>query len=147
MPTPKLGENHNKTTTDKLIRIFIQRPQRPKVGNAKLTSQVTKMNDTDTGHIGWPYTERSCLIAPDIARSIRAWALKEMTEAHLNSYSQRQLMEMHLKRARDILAKVRPERNDPDVQAWSQAKAEEMFADMKRRGSDVPYLMGALNAH
>jgi hypothetical protein len=105
------------------------------------------MNDTDTGHIGWPYTERSCLIAPDTARSTRAWALKEMTEAQLNSYSQRQLMEMHLKRARDLLAKVRPEMNDPDVQAWSQTKAEAMFADMKRRGSDVPDLMGALNAH
>jgi hypothetical protein len=65
------------------------------------------MNDTDTGHIGWPYTERSCLIAPDTARSIRAWALNEMTEAQLNSYSQRQLMEMHLKRTRDILARVR----------------------------------------
>jgi hypothetical protein len=37
--------------------------------------------------------------------------------------------------------------NDPEVKAWSQAKAEEMFADMKRRGSDVPDLMGALNAH
>jgi hypothetical protein len=113
------------------------------------------MTDTGTGHIdgdavripGWPYTERSCLIAPDTARSIRAWALKEMTEAQLNSYSQRQLMEMHLKRARDILAKVRPEMNDPENKAWSQAKAEEMFADMKRRGSDVPDLMGALNAH
>jgi hypothetical protein len=104
------------------------------------------MNDTDTGHIGWPYTERSCLIAPDTARSIRAWALKEMTAAQLNSHSQRQ-MEMHLKRARDILAKVRPEMNDPDDQVWSEAKAEAMFADMKRRGSDVPDLMGALNAH
>jgi hypothetical protein len=56
-------------------------------------------------------------------------------------------MEMHLKRARDILAKEHPEMNDPDVQAWSQAKAEEMFADMKRRGSDVPDLMGVLDAH
>jgi hypothetical protein len=83
------------------------------------------MNDTDSGHIGWPYTERSCLIAPDTARSIRAWALKEMTEAQLNAPSQRQLMEMHLKRARDILAKVRPQMNDPEVKAWSQAKAEE----------------------
>jgi hypothetical protein len=73
------------------------------------------MHDTDTGHIGWPYTERSCLIDPDAARSIRAWALKEMTEAQLNSYSQRQ--------------------------------AEEMCADMERRGSDVPDLMGALDAH
>jgi hypothetical protein len=81
MPTPKLGENHNKTTSDKLIRIFIQRPQRPKVGSPKLPSQVTKMNDTDTGHIGWPYTERSCLIDPDTARSIRAWALRKMTVA------------------------------------------------------------------
>ena len=105
------------------------------------------MNDTDTGHIGWPYTERSCLIAPDTARSIRAWALKEMTEAQLNALSQRQLMEMHLKRARAILAKVRPEMDDADVQAWSQAQAEEMFADMERRGSGVPDLMGALNAH
>jgi hypothetical protein len=105
------------------------------------------MNDTDSGHIGWPYTERSCLIAPDTARSIRAWALQEMTEAQLNSYSQRQLMEMHLKRARDILAKARREMNDPEVMAWSQAKAEAMFADMKRRGSDVPDLMGALNAN
>jgi hypothetical protein len=43
------------------------------------------MNDTDTRHIGWPYTERSCLIAPDTARSIRAWALKEMTEAQFRS--------------------------------------------------------------
>jgi hypothetical protein len=104
------------------------------------------MNDTDANHIGWPYTERSCLTDPDTARSIRAWALKEMTEAQLNALSQRQLMEMHLKRARDILAKVRPEMNDPDVQGSSRAKAEEMFADMKRRGSDVPDLMGALNA-
>jgi hypothetical protein len=105
------------------------------------------MNDADTGHIGWPYTERSCLIGPNTARYIRAWALKEMTEAQLNALSQRQLMEMHLKRASDILAKVRPEMNDPDVQAWSQAKAEEMFADMKRRGSDVPDLLGVLNAN
>jgi hypothetical protein len=105
------------------------------------------MNDADTSHIGWPYTERSFLIGPDTARSIRAWALKEMTEAQLNSYSQRQLMEMHLRRARDILAKARPEMNDPDVQAWPQAKAEVMFADMKRRGSDVPDLMGVLDAH
>jgi hypothetical protein len=105
------------------------------------------MNDTDIGHIGWPYTERSCVIGTDTARSIRAWALKEMTEAQLNALSQRQLMKMHLKRARDILAKVRPEMNDPDVQAWSQAKAKEMFADMERRGSDVPDLMWALNAH
>jgi hypothetical protein len=66
------------------------------------------MNDKDTGHIGWPYTERSCLIGPDTARSIRAWALKEMTEARL-----KQMMEMHLKRARDILVKVRPEMNEP----------------------------------
>jgi hypothetical protein len=45
------------------------------------------------------------------------------------------------------LAKVNPKMNDPEVQVWSQAKAEEMFADMERRGSDVPDLMGALNAH
>ena len=56
-------------------------------------------------------------------------------------------MEMHLKRARDILAKVRPEMNDPDVQTWAQVKADAMFADMKRRGSDVPNLMGVRNAH
>jgi hypothetical protein len=30
------------------------------------------MNDTDIGHIGWPYTERSRLIDPDTARSIPA---------------------------------------------------------------------------
>jgi hypothetical protein len=111
------------------------------------TCYVVHFHISQVGHIGWPYIERSCLIAPDTARSIRAWALKEMTEALLNALSQRQLMEMHLKRARDILAKVRPEMNDPDVQAWSQAKAEAIFADMKRRGSNVPDLMGALNAH
>jgi hypothetical protein len=69
-----------------------------------------------------------------------------MTVAQLHSLSQRQLLGMYLDHLRERLAKVCPQMNDPDVKAWSQAKAEEMFADMERRGSDVPDLMGALNA-
>jgi hypothetical protein len=53
----------------------------------------------------WPYCECSGLIDRDLARSIREWALTgsgscppEMTEAELNSYSQRQLMQMYIQR-------------------------------------------------
>jgi hypothetical protein len=46
----------------------------------------------------WPFCEGSGLISRDLARSIRAWALTEMTEAELNSYSQRQLMQMYIHR-------------------------------------------------
>jgi hypothetical protein len=46
----------------------------------------------------WPYCERSGLIDRDLARSIREWALTEMTEAELRSYSQRQLMQMYIQR-------------------------------------------------
>lgn len=46
----------------------------------------------------WPYCECSGLIDRDLARSIRAWALTEMTDAELNSYSQRQLMQMYIQR-------------------------------------------------
>jgi hypothetical protein len=52
----------------------------------------------------WPYSSRSSLVAPEIAKSIRAWALNggadgsppRMTEKELNSYSQRQLVDMYL---------------------------------------------------
>jgi len=46
----------------------------------------------------WPYSESSGLISRELARSIRAWALTEMTEAQLNNYSQRQLMQMYIER-------------------------------------------------
>jgi len=53
----------------------------------------------------WPYCEGSGLIDRDLARSIREWALTgsascapEMTEAELNNYSQRQLMQMYIQR-------------------------------------------------
>jgi hypothetical protein len=64
-----------------------------------------------------------------------------MTVAQLHSLSQRQLLGMYFDHLREHLVKVRPE-----MQAWSQAKAEEMFADMGRRASDVPDLMGVRNA-
>jgi len=53
---------------------------------------MTKQSDL------WPYCECSGLIDRELARSIRAWALIEMTEAELNSYSQRQLMQMYIQR-------------------------------------------------
>ena len=52
----------------------------------------------------WPYCARSGLIERELARAIRAWALAagpngsppRMTEAELNSHSQRQLVHMYL---------------------------------------------------
>jgi hypothetical protein len=140
MPKQKSGESHNKTTTDKLIHKFIHHDKQAKPDRNEITKCAMKL-------ALWPYSERSCLIDIDTARSIRAWALQKMTVAQLHSLSQRQLLGMYLDHLTERLAKVRPEMNDPDVQAWSQAKAEAMFADMKRRGSDVPDLMGVLNAH
>jgi hypothetical protein len=58
--------------------------------------------------IGWPYTAGSCLIDPDTARSIRDWALQDMTEAELHSLSQRQLLGMYLDHLRECLVKVTP---------------------------------------
>jgi hypothetical protein len=85
------------------------------------------MNDTDTSHIGWPYTERSCLIDPDTARSIRAWALQEMTAAELDSLSQRQLMQMHLRKLEGRLAKAWPDRADPETKQWAAERAAQML--------------------
>ncbi len=46
----------------------------------------------------WPYCECSGLIDRDLARSIREWALTEMTEAELHSYSQRRLLRIYIQR-------------------------------------------------
>jgi len=65
----------------------------PSQTNQKEPNQpMTKQTDP------WPYCEGSGLIDRDLARSIREWALTEMTEAELNSYSQRQLMQMYIQR-------------------------------------------------
>src|SRR5262245_21461407 len=46
----------------------------------------------------WPYCERSGLIDRELAARIREWALTEMTETELHSYSQRQLKQMYIQR-------------------------------------------------
>ena len=70
-----------------------------------------------------------------------------MTVAQLHSLSQRQLLGMYLDHLRERLVKVNPEMNNPDVQAWSQAKAEAMFAEMKRRGCRVGEGVATLAPH
>jgi hypothetical protein len=82
---------------------------------------------TNTTTIGWPYTAGSCLIDPDTARSIRAWALQEMTEAELHSLSQRQLMQMHLRKLEARLAKAWPDRADPETKQWAAERAAAML--------------------
>ena len=71
----------------------------------------------------WPYCAGSGLIDRDLARSIRAWALTEMTEAELNSYSQRQLMQMYIQRGIvPTIEKVLKRQRSPEDSA-SAAKA------------------------
>jgi hypothetical protein len=77
--------------------------------------------------IGWPYTAGSCLIDPGTAKSIRAWALTEMTVAELHSYSQRQLMQMHLRKLEARLAKAWPDRADPETKQWAAERAAAML--------------------
>ena len=82
---------------------------------------------TTNNSIGWPYTAGSSLIDPDTARSIRAWALHEMTVAELHSYSQRQLMQMHLRQLEARLAKAWPDRADPQTKQWAAERAAAML--------------------
>jgi hypothetical protein len=44
----------------------------------------------------WPYSACSGILDRKLAANIRAWALTHMSEAELHSYSQRQLVSMHL---------------------------------------------------
>jgi hypothetical protein len=88
---------------------------------------MTTNNTTASATIGWPYTAGSSLIDPDTARSIRAWALQEMTVAELHSYSQRQLLEMHLRRLEARLAKAWPDRADPETKQWAAERAAQML--------------------
>jgi hypothetical protein len=55
----------------------------------------------------WPYNPNTAIIPCDLARSIRAWALAEMSEAQLHSYSQRQLLLMYVAHLGTILASIR----------------------------------------
>jgi hypothetical protein len=54
----------------------------------------------------WPFNRNTDIIDRDLARSIRAWALTCMTEAELRSYSQRQLLMMHVDHCGSLLEKV-----------------------------------------
>jgi hypothetical protein len=82
---------------------------------------------TNTTTIGWPYTAGSSLIDPDTAKSIRAWALHEMPVAELHSYSQRQLMQMHLSKLEARLAKAWPDRADPETKQWAAERGAQML--------------------
>jgi hypothetical protein len=81
-------------------------------------------------HVEWPYSESSGLIDRDLARSIRAWALTEgangqsMAEAELNSYSQRQLLQMYVSHLAKVLERVRPEMVEPERQVWAAEQAK-----------------------
>jgi hypothetical protein len=44
----------------------------------------------------WPYSEASGIIDPDLARSIREWALSVMSEAELHTLSQRQALRLYI---------------------------------------------------
>lgn len=66
----------------------------------------------------WPFNRNTTIIDRKLARSIRAWALTCMTEAELRSYSQRQLLIMHIEHCGSLLGKVlRPARSPEDAEA------------------------------
>ena len=81
----------------------------------------------------WPYSAGSQLIDRDLARSIREWALTEMTEAELNAKSQRQLLNLYIERyMRPTLAKLHRQMNDPEHMRQSAQRAEEIYAEVKK---------------
>jgi hypothetical protein len=91
----------------------------------------------------WPYSENSGLIDRETAFSIRVLMLQWMSEAELNSYSQRQLMMMYVDFLGCLLEDVCREMADPDLKRWAAERAELMFGGPAKSSGEA---MGAGDA-